>query len=218
MALTRAETLEYLSAYSADSDQISLVLLELGEDPDGDEYPDDIVERAEHVFAAFGQAKTKALASGREEKAITVQEISAIASELLESQDISIPDDVVMALAQATVIQSVELADRLALLQERAFVTRLGQNREQFTQKLLRLSNGHSDTLEAVLGDEAQAEFIQSVAPALPSSKDVVQSFLNGLDARQKANRQFSGAREQQRAALPAKKVDVKAFLAARPR
>lgn len=212
--LTRKETLEYLSAYSTDADQISLVLLELGEDPDGSEFPDDIVERAEQVFEAFGKANTQAISGSRDEKSITVQQISEIASELLEAQDISIPADVIMALAQARVLQSIELADKLSLLEERALVTRLGQNRVRLTEKLLGISDQHNETIDAVLGDEAQAEFIQAAAPALPTTKDMVQAFIGGLSARQKASRQISGTREQERKALPAKKVDVKAFLA----
>lgn len=220
MVLTRAETMEYLSAYSTDADQISLVLLELGEDPDANEFPDDIVERAEKVFEAFGQAKTKAIA-GSPEKSITVQEVSSIVLQLLESQDISFPADVVMALAHATVVQSTKLADRLALLQEQAFATRLGQNQQQFAQKLLQLSSGGNDTIDEILGDESQVEFIQAIAPApsLPAVKDTVRAFLGRVDADQKATRQISGTREQNRAALPSKKVDistVRAFLAAR--
>lgn len=222
MALTRTETMEYLSAYSTDADQISLVLLELGEDPDANEFPDNIVERAEKVFEAFGQAKIKAIAGSQDgEKSITVQDVSSIAFQLLESQDISIPADVVMALAHATVVQSTKLADRLSLLQEQAFATRLGQNQQQFAQKLMKLSSGGNDTIDEILGDESQFEFIQAVAPApaLPSVKDTVRAFLSGVDADQKATRQINGTREQQRATLPSKKVSVdtvRAFLAAR--
>lgn len=216
MTLSRAETLEYLSIHSTDADQISLVLLELGEDPDANEFPDDIVERAEQIFAVFGQAKVAALSGSQDAKSITVQEVNAIACELLESQDISIPADVIMALAQATVVQSVKIADQLSQLQEEAFVSRLMQNREQFTQKLLGISTGHSDTIDAVLGDEARAEFIHAVAPNKPVNKEAVKQFLNGLDSKRKADLQISGARERQRAALPPKRVDIKAFLAAR--
>lgn len=218
---TEADAYELLSECPQDS--LPSVLEHLGYPQGTEKYPVDILDKVLEVYKSMGIAieRQKAIASSTkaEDIHLVVQEVSAIASELLESQDISIPAEVMMALAQARVLQSIELADKLSQLEERTLITRLGQNREQFTQKLLGLSNQHSEMIEAVLGEEAQSEFIQAAAPALPPTKDMVQAFLGGLDARQKAKRQISGTREQQRAALPPKKMDlktVKAFLAAR--
>lgn len=225
MAFTKQEVYEYLVGYPQDT--IPDVLRQLGYGEEVNEYPDDVVEKAENIYKAMGVAATmqKRLSESTQQEdqssEIVTAQVSAIAFQLLESQDISIPADVVMALAHATVVQSTKLADRLSLLQEQAFATRLGQNQQQFAQKLLSLSSGGNDTIDEILGDDSQVEFIQAIAPApaLPSVKDTVRAFLGKVDADQKATRQISGTREQQRAALPSKKVDintVRAFLAAR--
>ena len=214
--LTRQETLEYLSGYSSDPQQIQLVLLELGEDPDGDKFPDDIVERAEKVFEAIGSAKAKAIASsGSQATEIISQQTGAIAFTLLEQQGISLPIEVIVALAQSKVQESIELADRLSELQRRTFATRLTHNNVAFAQQLMGLSDNSAEIIDVVLGDEAQSQYI---AAATPTKQLNIAAFLAGVDARAKSRSQLEQRHVEQVKALPQQdpRQYVKAFLAAR--
>lgn len=218
---TKKEIYEYLAKYPQDT--IPDVLKQLGYDDRIEEYPDDVVEKAENIYEAMGvaanmQKKLSESMSSQESLSseIIATQVSAIASTLLESQGINLPPSAVMVLAQATVVQTVELVDKLALLQERTWNARTEQHQKRFTEKVLNSVRASAIPREEVLSDEAQYEFIEAAIPALPSAQDAVQVFLSEIDAKQKANRQISGERDRQQAALDKPKVDVKAFLAAR--
>jgi len=216
--LTRQETIEYLSGYSSDPQQIQLVLLELGEDPDGDEFPDDIVERAEKVFEAIGSAKTKAIASSPSQATeIISQQTGAIAFTLLEQQGISLPIEVIVALAQSKVQESIEIADRLFELQRRTFATRLTHNNVAFAQQLMGLADNSAEIIDGVLGDEAQSQYIAASTPSKQLNGHVV-AFLAGVDARSKSRAQLEQRHVEQVKMLPQQdpRQYVKAFLAAR--
>ena len=217
MSLTREETLEYLGEYSKDLERISLVLLELGEDPDANEYPDNIVERAEKVFETLGNAKTKALASSQESQStqLTVQQTTAIAAELLEQQGVSFPPDVLMVLAQSAVEEVTQLAECITNLKEDMLFAALDAGDNRITGKVLARLGTTSEIIQEVFTPENVKTFVASAVPqvAAPDTK----GFLAGLDERRKQRQQLGVAKQQQRAALPRPKVDVAGFLAARP-
>lgn len=214
MPLTREETLEYLSGYSKDPEQISLVLLELGEDPDGTEYPDDIVERAEVVFKTLGTAKYQALASGQDNSAIAVRETSEIAVELLEEQGISFPAEVVMVLATAAIEEGAQLARNIQGLKRAALIKGLRTGNDELAEELLETFTGSSSIIQEVFTPENVEVLVSSVVP--DAKKPNVAAFLSRLNEQKQSREQLQSTKQEKRAALQPAKVDVKAFLAAR--
>lgn len=222
MAFSRQEVYEYLAGYPQDT--IPTVLTQLGHDENSEEYPDDVVERAEGIYQAMGIAadmQKRLSAATPQQKPqsteIVAQQVGAIAFQLLEQQGISLPLEVIAALAQSKVEEAIELADKLSDLQEKAFVTRSTHNNARFAQRLLGLSEQSSEIIEAVLGEEAQADWIASNTPATQLNGEVTK-FLGGLDARKKARNQMGAAKTETIAKLPPQdtKGFLKAFLAAR--
>lgn len=224
MSLTKNEVYEYLAAYPQET--IPSVLAQLGCDENTEDYPEDIVERAEGIYQAMGIAADmqKQLAGATstpdappQTTDIVVQQVGAIAFQLLEQQGISLPIEVIAALAQSKVQESIELADKVSELQKRTFAKRLAHNQTEFAKDLLRLASKPTEAIDAILSDEAQAQWIEAAVPQQSQLNGDVRDLVNMLNGRAKAQKQIQGQRQEEVKALPQqdpKKV-LGAFLAA---
>jgi hypothetical protein len=207
MPFTKAEVYEYLQGYPQDT--IPLVLSNLGFDEGDDVFPENVIQSAEEIYQTMGMAadthkKLSAAAPTDSPQSIEIQshQIEAIGFQLLEQRGISLPIEIIAAIARAKVEESIELADRISQLQERSFAARLTSNQAKFAQKLLTLSERATEEIDGILSDEAQAEWISAIPQAQLNGE--VGHFIEALDGRAKAKKQLV---EQQ-----VKKVDALPF------
>lgn len=218
---TREKINQDLAEYSSDTNQIELILLELGEDPDANEFPDGTAQKAIQVFESLGTARTKAIASApqqSENTAITIQQTTAIAAQLLEQQGISFPPDVVMVLATAAIEEATQLGRGIETLKEAALAAELQAGNKRITQKLLNMMGAGNGIIREVFTSENIQAFVSDAVPQV-SAPDV-QGFLAGMEERRKQREQLYSSEQKSLEAHRSTPVtvDVKAFLARRGR
>lgn len=206
MSFTKAETYEYLDGYPLDT--IPLVLSKLGYSEEEETFPEDIVQRAGEIYETMGMAadvqkKLSAAVPTDSHQSIEIQshQIEAIGFQLLEQRGISLPMEVIAAIARAKVQESIELADGISELQERSFAARLTTNQTAFAQKLLALSDRAADAIDGLLGEEAQAEWISAIPQTQLNGE--VGHFIEALESRTKAKKQITGRQAEEIKALP---------------
>jgi hypothetical protein len=216
---TEQETYELLAGYPEGTQES--VLTSLGYPKGTEIYPEDIVTKAEAVYESMGVAiKTQkrlaeSIGQDNQDTQLVVRQTIAIAGELLEQQGISFPPDVVMVLAQAAVEEGSQLAQDLATLKEAALVAGLRSSNDSLAQKLLYVMGSSRGVIQEVFTTDNMQAMVSNAVPEVAAPN--VKGFLADLDDRRKDRKQIEATKQEQRAALPRPKVDVKAFLAARP-
>ena len=216
---TKQETYELLSKYPAEL--TPKVLNQLGYDESTEIYPADIVERAEKIYESLGVAVDiqKQLAPTESENtAITIQQTTAIAAQLLEQQGISFPPDVVMVLATAAIEEATQLGRGIETLKEAALAAELQAGNKRITQKLLNMMGAGNGIIREVFTSENIQAFVSDAVPQV-SAPDV-QGFLAGMEERRKQREQLYSSEQKSLEAHRSTPVtvDVKAFLARRGR
>lgn len=208
--LTKERTYQALSEYSPELETQQLILVELGQDPEADEYPDDILEQVAKVSESFGLAKQKVLESAIESPntdSEIVRQASDVAVSLLEQEGIvGFDPRSMMLLAQSEVFKAVELANKITAIKERALTAGLQKGNQELLEKLVNGSFNADSVIEQVFSQESMAAFVADAVPAQASSLPLLEDSLN---VKRKA---LQPAPTQKQ--LQPVNVDVKKFLA----
>lgn len=207
---SRNHVYEGLSKYSDDQEKIQLTILEIGEDPDAEEYPDGTLQKGITFFSSLGEATAKALESGREDKAIAVQENMM---PLLEKAGIPFPPEIVLLFAEAAVQEGSSIALGIQSLRKASYERQRKAGDVQFAHEVLKDMGVNSSVLREVFNPESIQAFIEAEVEDVPDWD--TGRLLAGLN-KQREDRQHLQPAKEQRAALPAAKVDVKKWLAVR--
>lgn len=214
MTETREQVYNGLAQYSDDSEKIALIILEIGEDPDASEFPDGTLNRGVDFFASMGEAKAKAIASGREDVAIATQENAMV---LLQNSGMSFPPEVVLLFAEAAVQEGSDVALGIQALREASYSRQRKAGDVKFAQKILKDMGASSNIIQEVFSPESVKAFVEAEVTDVPDWD--TQKFLTGLTDRRKQRNQLQSSKQQEQAALPQPNVTretVRAFLAAR--
>lgn len=208
--ISREETFELLAG-SYEANLIPVVLEKLGLDPNADEFPEDKIEQATNVFITAEDLANgvKALPQAEQETAIAVRRESAIAHQTLLEQNISIPGDVLMLIAQSVIKRSKKEANALKELYKQSFLNELQGGQQDLSRDLLGALTQES-TLEANL-----QKLIQASAPK--SQAVDVTAYLEEVRQEREAEQQRKQIKQQESQKLLAAKkpvIDVEAFLA----
>lgn len=208
---TREHVYNGLAQYSDDQSKIELIILEIGEDPDAAEYPDGTLEKGLEFFLTLGKAMTKAIESGREDKAIAIQEA---AIPMLEKAGMNFPPEIVLLFAEAAVQEGSSVALGMDALRVASYERTKKTTDVKFAKKVLEDLGANSNIIEEVFNPVSIQAFIEAEVVAVPDWE--AEKYLAELNAVRERRTQLLTAKEQQQAALPKPQVNVAAFLAGR--
>ncbi len=209
--LTKEKIYESLSAYSPELETQQLILVELGQDPDADEYPDDILLQVAKVSESFGLAKQKVLEGTNEfldTDSEIVQKASNMAVSLLEQEGITGFDPrSMLLLAQQEVFAGVGLGKRLNQIKKMALKAELQRGDQEILNELSNRGIYNELLATDVFSAESMTAFVEDVAPVLEPS-----SAFSLLDTSLTHQRQALVPKTQKQFQPP--KVNVQKFLA----
>lgn len=215
---TKEETYRWLAKYPQHT--IPGVLKRLGYDENTERFPVNIVEKAEKIYESMGIAVetqkqlAESMGSANQDTQIVAQQTTAIAVEIMEAQGITFPVEELFVLAQAAVQDGKEIARSLKELRKAGFVAEAQSGNAEFVQEVLNVMGIGSSVIDQVFSKENIQVLVEDAVPQIAAPD--IQAFRTQLEKRREERKQLDAAKQQQRAALPRPKVDVKGYLAAR--
>jgi|GEM_PF-5429526 hypothetical protein len=162
--MRKLEVIEFLSGYSENA--VLSVLEKLGYDADCDEYPEDIVEKAERIFASVNSAAALPTAS---ENAIAVRETVAIASAELASVDLFLSEEVLFMLAREALAQSAKQANQIADLADAVLLQTLNNRADHRAALLAEAIASGNDQANKILNEGTMKRLVDAAAPPIPA-------------------------------------------------
>lgn len=223
--MTNEETFQYLAEFPRT--QVVKALASIGYSENAPEYPENIVgliqDAIEAMNTAVQQQQSLAPAENTErqdiqdtpkEDAIVLQETTAIAAEILDARNISIPKEVLLAVAQDIISRSKRQADMLSQLQQQTFVKTLQNNQSKFAETLMQAMKEDQANSDALFSDENLAKLVNRAVPEYQSSFSV-EEFLEEIKQQNLVQKEkVAVAANQEQAFIESKKtLDIDAFL-----
>lgn len=150
MSLSKNEVYQLLS--SSIPEEIDLLLLELGYDPEANEYPENIIEQIEKCFNLVNDS-VKRLANSKND-AIVIEQASDIIAQELNMANIQIPMQTIAYLAQGAIKQYQTVARVIDRVGKSAFVAELNKQQNGFYRDLGNIINSSNQNLQTTFSDK----------------------------------------------------------------
>lgn len=189
MSLTKKEVYQLLAPST--SQEIDLLLSNLGYDIQTTEYPENIVEKVEKCFNLVND-NVKRL-SGVNDEAIVVEQASEIVAEQLHMANIQIPMQTIAYLAQGAIKQYQTVARVIDRVGKSAFVAELNKHQNEFYRDLALTINTSNKTVQTTFSDSVIDKMVDVAVK--PVETFDVESFLADMRKLDETSKKISEAK-----------------------
>lgn len=189
MSLSKNEVYQLLSPST--SDDIDLILVELGYDPEDNYYPENIVEQVEKCFNLVND-KVKKLA-GSKSDAIVVEQASGMVAQELHMAGIEIPMQTLAYLAQGAIKQYQTVARVIDRVGKSAFVAELNKQQNEFYRDLALTINSSNQNVQNTFSDSVIDKMVDKAVKPVESFD--VESFLSDIKQLDETSKNISNSK-----------------------
>lgn len=200
--LTKKEVYQLLA--SSKPQEIDLLLLELGYDPDQTEYPEDIIDQLETCFQSVNN-NVKRLAGSKNVPGI-IDEASGLIVQELHMANIQIPMQTIAYLAQAAIKQYQTVARVIDRVSKSAFVAEINKQQNEFYRELASTINLSNQTIQETFSENVIDKMVDVAVK--PVEAFDIESFLNDIKQLDETSKKMSQTKP-----LINKKFDLDSFL-----